>query len=561
MGGCLSKDLKVEAQDIGVMGQTNSQNVQRGVTPPSHQTPSRNGGPAGGGHVRSDVIRTASSVGLRHPSCCRMGSAASLRTNRKGSRASPQGPRSGGGGTPTRGSPMVVRALYNYDSRVSSDISFRKGDRMQPVAEGNTDPDWLNVHHLATGLTGFVPRTYVATEESVESQDWFFPRISRKESETLLLMPENPRGTFLIRQSERVGGLYSLSVQDWEPHRGKHVKHYKVRVLDEGGYYISVRNSYPSLLALIDAYSQDSKGLCHVLTQPCPRRKPQMWDLSLETKNHWMEIDKSEITMKRVLGSGNFGEVWYGLWRDKTEVAVKKLKPGSMSPQAFLEEAQIMKSFRHERLLALYAVCSSEEPILIVTEYMSRGSLLDFLRSPEGQQFGFPDLLYVSSQVASGMAYLEKKRLIHRDLAARNILVGEGNEVKICDFGLARAIEDNEYCPKQGAKFPVKWTAPEAIMYNKFTIKSDVWSFGVLLMEIVTYGAVPYPGITNRDLVMQLIRGYRMPRPTDCPEAMYEIMLKAWNLEPMSRPTFEFLVQYLEDFDCSGEAPYREAPE
>ncbi|KAL1443478.1 hypothetical protein MTO96_045978, partial [Rhipicephalus appendiculatus] len=138
-----------------------------------------------------------------------------------------------------------------------------------------------------------------------------------------------------------------------------------------------------------------------------------------------------------------------GVWKGSTEVAIKMLKPGTMDPAAFLQEAAIMKKFRHERLVSLYAVCSKEEPIYIVTEYMAHGSLLEHLRGREGRALKLPTLIDMASQIASGMAYLESKQLIHRDLAARNILVGENNVVKVADFGLARIIEDSEYTARQ----------------------------------------------------------------------------------------------------------------
>merc|ERR1712051_184943 len=120
----------------------------------------------------------------------------------------------------------------------------------------------------------------------------------------------------------------------------------------------------------------------------------------------------------------------------------------------------------------------------------------------------------MGAQVANGMAHLERKGLIHRDLAARNVLIGESLITKIADFGLARVIVDNEYSAHQGARFPVKWTAPEAISFGKFTVKSDVWSFGILLMELFTFGQVPYPGMNNREVIEQVERGYRMAQPS-----------------------------------------------
>ena len=139
--------------------------------------------------------------------------------------------------------------------------------------------------------------------------------------------------------------------------------------------------------------------------------------------------------MKRKLGSGQFGEVWEGLWNNQTPVAVKSLKEGSMDKDQFLAEATIMKKLRHEKLIKLYAVVTIREPILIVTELMKHGSLLDYFRHGDGKHLQFPQLVDICAQVAQGMAFLESKNFIHRDLAARNILVGENMTVKIADFG------------------------------------------------------------------------------------------------------------------------------
>lgn len=242
--------------------------------------------------------------------------------------------------------------------------------------------------------------------------------------------------------------------------------------------------------------------------------------MSYNTRDQW-EIDRTSLKFVRKLGHGQFGEVWEGLWNNTTPVAIKTLKPGNskrklrnipkrfreqilivtlwilisgtMDPKDFLAEAQIMKKLRHSKLIQLYAVCTAEEPIYIITELMKNGSLLEFLQG-KGRNLKLAQLIDMAAQIASGMAYLESQNYIHRDLAARNVLVGENNIVKIADFGLARIIKEDEYEARVGARFPIKWTAPEAANYSKFSIKSDVWSFGILLTELITYGRIPYPG-------------------------------------------------------------------
>ena len=322
--------------------------------------------------------------------------------------------------------------------------------------------------------------------------------------------------------------------------------------MDTGGVYIAPRAMCASLEDLVRHYQKDSDGLCCRLTVSCPKTDTPLTEgLSYNTKDEW-EIDRSSLRMTKRLGAGQFGEVWEGMWNSTTPVAVKTLKTGTMSPEDFLAEATIMKKLRHEKLIQLYAVCTRQEPIYIVTELMKNGSLLDYLQKGEGRHLKLPELIDIGAQVASGMAYLETQHYIHRDLAARNVLVGEGNIVKIADFGLARLINDDEYTAREGAKFPIKWTAPEAALYNRFSIKSDVWSFGILLVELVTHGRIPYPGMTNGEVLARVEQGYRMPPPSNCPEPLYQIMLDCWKQEAEERPTFEYLRYTLEDYFVSA---------
>ncbi|XP_037933393.1 uncharacterized protein LOC119668079 [Teleopsis dalmanni] len=264
-------------------------------------------------------------------------------------------------------------------------------------------------------------------------------------------------------------------------------------------------------------------------------------------KNDRYEIPCSEIHLIEKLGHGNFSEVYYGKWRN-IDVAVKVLDEENTSRYAFWREADIIKKFRHNRLIALYAMSSQIGPIYIVQEYMPKGNLLNFLSKGAGRYLYFEDLIDIAIQIASGMEYLEYKQLVHGNLAARNVLMGENNIVKICDFGLARAITDNNYCPKKDPRFPVKWTALEAIMFNLYSIKSDIWSYGVVLMEIFTYGQEPYPDMDNGQVIDFIERGLRIPMPTNhfMPVQLYHLLLQCWDITLDKRPTFKFLNHFFE---------------
>ncbi|XP_029775655.1 tyrosine-protein kinase ABL1 isoform X2 [Suricata suricatta] len=221
-------------------------------------------------------------------------------------------------------------------------------------------------------------------------------------------------------------------------------------------------------------------------------------------------------------------------------------KEDTMEVEEFLKEAAVMKEIKHPNLVQLLGVCTREPPFYIITEFMTYGNLLDYLRECNRQEVSAVVLLYMATQISSAMEYLEKKNFIHRDLAARNCLVGENHLVKVADFGLSRLMTGDTYTAHAGAKFPIKWTAPESLAYNKFSIKSDVWAFGVLLWEIATYGMSPYPGIDLSQVYELLEKDYRMERPEGCPEKVYELMRACWQWTPSDRPSFAEIHQAFE---------------
>ncbi|KAH7696106.1 TK protein kinase [Aphelenchoides avenae] len=439
-------------------------------------------------------------------------------------------------------------ALFDYEARTDEDLSFKRNEILEIL--NDTQGDWWFARSLLSNKSGYVPSNYVARDKSIDAQPWYFGKLRRVDAEKTLLLPANDHGSFLVRDSESRQNEFSLSVRD-----DTVVKHYRIRQLDQGGYYIARRVAFQTLQDLIEHYKLDADGLCVTLRKPAARlESPQT---STFTHDDQWEIDRRSLRLIRQIGSGQFGEVWEGRWNNTTPVAVKKLKPGTADVSDFLAEAQIMKKLRHPKLLQLYAVCTKEEPILIVTELMHE-NLLHFLQG-RGRNSTIIQLVDIGAQISSGMSYLEEKSYIHRDLAARNILVSAQGTVKTGDFGLARVMRENEYEARVGARFPIKWTAPEAANYNRFSIKSDVWSFGILLTELVTFGRVPYPGMTNAEVLQKVENGYRMARPTNCPVSLYEIMLQCWHKEPEKRPTFETLQWKLEDLFSADGSEYKEA--
>ncbi|XP_045836554.1 tyrosine-protein kinase Srms [Meles meles] len=433
--------------------------------------------------------------------------------------------------------PQLFRALHDFTARSSAELSVSRGDMLCALRE---DGDYIFARRLSSApSTGLVPITHLAraTPETLSDHPWYFSGMSRARAQQLLLSPASAPGAFLVRPSESSRGDYSLSVRVQAQ-----VHHYRISTAADG-LYLQKGRPFPSLEELLAYYKASWKLTQSPRLQPCvpqcplPPRKPPQQD-------EW-ERPRSEFVLRRKLGEGYFGEVWEGLWLGSTPVAVKVIKSAYMKLADLSKEIQTLKSLRHERLIQLHAVCSAGRPVYIVTELMRKGSLQAFLGSPEGRALGLPLLLSFACQVAEGMSYLEGRRIVHRDLAARNVLVGDDLACKVADFGLARLLKDDIYSPSSSSKIPIKWTAPEAANYRIYSQKSDVWSFGVLLYEVFTYGQCPYEGLSNHETLQQVTRGYRLPRPAPCPVEVYTLMLECWKGSPEERPAFAVLQEKL----------------
>ncbi|XP_067856279.1 tyrosine-protein kinase HCK-like isoform X2 [Heptranchias perlo] len=331
---------------------------------------------------------------------------------------------------------------------------------------------------------------YSADIPRLEEEKWFFEAISGKEAQRTILQPENKVGSFLIRESRTRKGCYALLVRHWDPKLGVRVVHYKI-LSSPSGYYINPRVKFIALQELVKYY--------HNLNNSC------------------------------------------------IKVSVKVRNPECTSVDSFLREVSIRKTLQHDRLVQLLGVVTRSEPMLIITEFMSKGNLNSYLRSDLGRQLELVQMIGFAMQIVDGMLYMEENGYVHCDLRSANILLTQTLECKIGDFSLTQKLEGHRYVLLKDEKVAVKWTAPEVFRDESHTTKSDVWSFGILLMELVTYGQTPYPGLTFAQTVDFLECGLRMQRPVGCTEEVYRVMSMCWEEHPWRRPSFEQLRNVLEN--------------
>ncbi|KAJ0175679.1 hypothetical protein K1T71_008838 [Dendrolimus kikuchii] len=278
----------------------------------------------------------------------------------------------------------------------------------------------------------------------------------------------------------------------------------------------------------------------------------------------------SQIKFLEELGEGAFGKVYKGALKKDGEtqfVAVKALKENaSAKTQAdFRREIDLISELNHDNIVCIVGVALREEPLCMLFEFMARGDLHEFLMGrapPSGKGLPPMRLLNIAHNIASGMHYLASHHYVHRDLAARNCLVSDDFVVKISDFGLSRDIYSSDYYRVQSKSLlPVRWMPPESILYGKFTTESDIWSYGVVLWEIYSYGLQPYYGYSNQEVISMVRGGELLAAPTGCPVLMYSLMRDCWKHTSHRRPNFEEIVNRIQEWIQNGGCPEAAASE
>ncbi|KAL0970614.1 hypothetical protein UPYG_G00244440 [Umbra pygmaea] len=448
--------------------------------------------------------------------------------------------------------------------RLTKTKTLVKGEEYTIVEK--CDINWYKARNRY-GEEGYIPSNYITEKMpgNLQQYEWYSKNVNRNKAEELL-RKEDIEGGFMLRDSS-CPGAYTVSLYAKSAGEGitAAIRHYHIKETQASGtrqFYLAEKHPFNTIPDLIEYHKHNAAGLVARLRYPVGKKDRSAPSTAGFSYDKW-EIDPSELTFMKELGSGQYGVVRLGKWRAQHKVAIKAIRQGAMYEEDFIEEAKVMMRLSHRKLVQLYGVCTHQKPIYIITEFMELGCLLNYIRQRRGS-FSSEALLSMCQDVSEGMEHLEANGFIHRDLAARNCLVNEGLVVKVCDFGMARYVLDDQYTSSNvcvsiryvlddqytsssGSKFPVKWSPPEVFNFCRFSSKSDVWSFGVLMWEVFTEGKMPFEHNQNHEVVMMVTQGHRLYRPKKATPNIYEIMQRCWHERPEERPTFSELFMVISD--------------
>ncbi|KAJ0065146.1 hypothetical protein NL108_005612, partial [Boleophthalmus pectinirostris] len=414
------------------------------------------------------------------------------------------------------------------------ELLYHKGDLITVLNKTMKEGVYLSRHNT-TGEEGLINATDLKERKAIQEtpnlslMPWFHGKISGPEAVSKLQPAQD--GLFLVRESIRHPGDYVLCVAV-----SAKVIHYRVFYHDNK-LTIDHQQFFYNLIDMVEFYSKNKGFIATRLLKPKPKTGTKSAEIEL-SKTGWL-LDINKLTVGERIGEGEFGAVYAGDYMGQ-KVAVKIIKC-DVTAQAFLRETTVMTKLQHKNLVRLLGVILNRG-LHIVTELMEKGNLANLLRSRGRWVVRVGQLLQFALDVCEGMEYLESVKLVHRDLAARNVLVSDNSVAKVSDFGLTKVHSKTS----DNAKLPIKWTAPEALTKQNFSTKSDVWSYGILLWEIFSYGRQPYPTMNVAEVKEMVEAGYRMEAPEDCPADLYSVMRLCWEQEPRRRPSFQKLRHKLE---------------
>ena len=377
-------------------------------------------------------------------------------------------------------------------------------------------------------------------------------------------------GSFLVYDYKTRPGDYLLAVRDTNK-----VIHYWIHKLGNREFCIFLPQIFKTIPDLILYYSQEADELCTTLKSS---------RVILSQQKHvdgWEIINRNTVNLGRIIDSGEIHNVWDGEW-NSTPVIIKTPRKEYVSIADLFDEIELMKKLRHDGIVRLLGVCTQENPILMITKYvdysnscgtehMKYGNLLAYLKR-KGSVLTDSQLIDMGMQISLAMDYLQEQNCVHRNLQATNIVVcclSQHYKCKVTNFSLAKIIPESGYVSSTKLeRIPTKWTAPESLRTKRFTLKSDVWSFGIVLYELTTSGTEPYKGLEEQDKILlrywlsrsaccptsesiecnilQILKnGYRIPRPASCPVKLYKIIRECWHEDADHRPNFWFLYLHL----------------
>lgn len=421
-------------------------------------------------------------------------------------------------------------ALYNYTAQNVDEISFLVGDVFTVYNEVG---DWWKVKNCRTGQEGLIPANYITTDEreAIVLEGWF--DVDRIGAENKLLALGVEVGMFIIRPGKGSDFPYALSVRG----EGSDIVHYRVGYNRSSGYfYLTPQFTFPTMDTLLSHYKSTTIDGRLGLTEPRPPRVNPPLNLN-ECK-----YDLGKLKILGELGAGNFGVVFKARIGNVL-MAVKRSK-GEQGREAFIQEAKKMLVLKHPSIVQFLGIAEdpTDNSVIIMLEFMANGSLNHYLKKCGKSKFSYVRLITMADTLVQGMVYLESLNIVHMDLRTDNVLVNEEGKVKIADFGLTQIIGSGMNTKIN--QFPVRWTAPEIMLGQaKYTTKCDVWSFGVLMFEILTCGMLPYNDLKVNEVKEAVLNGRRLQSPVkygfECESGIYSVMQSCWDVNPDKRPTFK----------------------